>query len=208
MLASADQPAEAFLFRRFFRNEDGNFAIIFGLLLIPLLGLVGAGVDYAGMNNAKAKIQAAADIALLSAAKDADNSTQFYRLAENYLGANLDNLQVTSYAKADAKKVSLSINSRYETAFLGIVGMPHLDINVEAEVAVNKFGSGSAQNQSPSRTAVDNEIDTLEKQLMRQVANFPPRQQERIRQRIKEQMALLRKHVSDKAPASQIRLSK
>ncbi len=97
------------MFKRFFSNTDGNFGIIFGLMLAPMIGLAGAAIDYSMLHNRQSKIQSAADTAFLAAAKDAPTSTEFYRLAENYLAANLDGIEVETIAKANPKNVSLSI---------------------------------------------------------------------------------------------------
>ncbi|MGB7287515.1 MAG: pilus assembly protein TadG-related protein, partial [Salaquimonas sp.] len=107
------------MFKRFIENENGNFAIIMGLMLVPLMGLLGAGFDYSQMTNEKVKIQKAADTALLAAARDARDSTQFYRLAENYFNANYHGGEVEYYAKADPDNVSLTIKSDYQTSMMG-----------------------------------------------------------------------------------------
>jgi Flp pilus assembly protein TadG len=53
--------------RSFRRSTSGNVAMIFGLALIPVLGMVGAGVDYSRAANLRARLQAAADAAAVGA---------------------------------------------------------------------------------------------------------------------------------------------
>jgi hypothetical protein len=200
--------AEAFLLKRFIKNRDGNFGIIFGLVLVPILGIIGAAVDYSSMISREAKIQNAADMSLLAAAKDASSSTEFYRLAENYLTTNLDGMEVETITKANPKNVTLTIRSDYETLFLGIIGQPRIKIEIYSEVSVDKFGRGSARNQAFETTALTKELDRLEAQLLKQLFKLPPREQEKARKRIGEQIAYLKKRASSKASSDEIYLSK
>src|SRR4051794_16086186 len=52
---------------RFGRNDAGNVALTFGLALIPVVGLVGAGVDYSRGSRIRAELLAAADAASVGA---------------------------------------------------------------------------------------------------------------------------------------------
>ncbi len=53
---------------RLARNERGNFAMIMGLVAIPLLGIVGLGIDLSRAYIAEARLQGAVDSAALAAA--------------------------------------------------------------------------------------------------------------------------------------------
>ena len=196
------------MFKRFFSNTDGNFGIIFGLMLAPMLGLAGAAIDYSMLHNRQSRIQSAADTALLAAAKDAQTSTEFYRLAENYLAANLDGIEVETVAKANPKNVSLSISSDYETSFLALIGHGKIPIVVYSEVAVDKFGRGTAQIPEYSRQALTNELDKIEEQLLKQIHKLRPRDQEKARMRIQQQMAHLRRQASTAAGSDEIYLAR
>jgi Flp pilus assembly protein TadG len=52
---------------KFRRNASGNVAIIFALSLIPVISMVGAGVDYSRASNVRSRLQAAADAAAVGA---------------------------------------------------------------------------------------------------------------------------------------------
>ena len=52
----------------FFVSRSGNVAVTFTLALIPVVGLVGAAVDYSRANSVKSRLQAATDSAALFAA--------------------------------------------------------------------------------------------------------------------------------------------
>jgi len=77
----------ASLGRRFAQSRDGNIAITFGLVLIPVMAAVGAGVDYSRANSFKALLQASLDSALLARAKDGTSS--WSQTALNVFQSNL-----------------------------------------------------------------------------------------------------------------------
>ena len=58
----------------FQRDSEGSVASIFALSLVPLVGLVGAAVDYSAANRARTSLQAGLDAALLAGAKDGSTS--------------------------------------------------------------------------------------------------------------------------------------
>src|SRR6478736_4476324 len=57
--------------RHFSRDSRGNIAPIFAIALLPILGFVGAAVDYTRANAARSSMQAAMDSAVLMVSKDA-----------------------------------------------------------------------------------------------------------------------------------------
>ena len=63
----------------FRRADSGNVAVMFGIAIVPMLGLVGAAVDYARANNARSSMQAALDTAALMLSKDAAGLTSDQR---------------------------------------------------------------------------------------------------------------------------------
>ena len=58
----------AILIRRLARNDKGAVAIIFGLMIIPLVLAIGVGIDYSRAVQFKAQLQAATDDAALAGA--------------------------------------------------------------------------------------------------------------------------------------------
>lgn len=62
-------------FARFARAEQGNIAVIFAIALVPVLGFVGAAVDYSRAVQARTSLQVALDSAALMVSKDLSNGT-------------------------------------------------------------------------------------------------------------------------------------
>src|ERR1700694_2324921 len=55
---------------RFIHADKGNVAVIFAIASLPILGLVGAAVDYTRVSNARASMQSALDSTALMLSKD------------------------------------------------------------------------------------------------------------------------------------------
>src|SRR5687768_11577165 len=62
--------------RRFGTAEHGNVMLTFALATIPMIGLVGAAVDYSRGNSAKAAMQSAIDSTALMLSRQATGLTQ------------------------------------------------------------------------------------------------------------------------------------
>ena len=61
---------------RFGAAERGNVMITFALAMVPIIGLVGAAVDYSRGNSDKAAMQSAVDSTALMLSREAANLTQ------------------------------------------------------------------------------------------------------------------------------------
>ena len=63
----ADRSGPLARIRTFARADRANVSIIFAFSLIPMIGLVGLGIDYGVALSAKAKFDNAADAAAIAA---------------------------------------------------------------------------------------------------------------------------------------------
>lgn len=63
------------MFGRFRRDQRGNVMMMFGLALVPLMGVVGVAIDYSRASNARQALNSAIDSAALMAARDAQKLT-------------------------------------------------------------------------------------------------------------------------------------
>jgi Flp pilus assembly protein TadG/uncharacterized protein YegL len=75
--------------RRFTSDRGGNILPMFALALLPMLGLIGAAVDYSRANSVKAALQASLDSTALAMASVAPNlsSTELATQAQAYFDA-------------------------------------------------------------------------------------------------------------------------
>src|SRR5260370_19114134 len=61
--------------REFREAKEGNIVITFALAIIPVIGFVGAAIDYSRANSDRSAMQAAIDATALMLSKDAANIT-------------------------------------------------------------------------------------------------------------------------------------
>src|SRR3984893_14493682 len=121
-------------------NADGNLAIIFGLAFIPIVGLVGAAVDYSRANLVRAEMQNALDSTTLMLAKDPSLSsytgTQLQQKASNYFNALIghtlaSNVQInTPVVDAATSTVTATANSTVQTVFMKMLPFNVANINM------------------------------------------------------------------------------
>jgi Flp pilus assembly protein TadG len=98
--------------RRFVGANDGNIAVIFTLAAIPVIGFVGAAIDYSRTNSARSSVQSALDSTALMLSKDLSSGTitagQVSATAQAYFNA--------LYTNADGKQVIQSPATQAVTA--------------------------------------------------------------------------------------------
>ena len=83
---------------KFNKAEGGNVLMIFTLAIIPIMGLIGAAVDYSRANSDKAAMQAAVDATALALSKTVTTltSSQVSQWATNYFNSVFNRTDVAS----------------------------------------------------------------------------------------------------------------
>ncbi len=124
------------LLRRFKRDRRGNVAITFALATLPIIGFVGAAVDYSSANQAKADLQAALDSTALMLAKYAPTHTdaEIQVKASDYFKAifdapNATNISLSATYTASPTKVVVDGSAQVPTAFMSALGYDYITIN-------------------------------------------------------------------------------
>jgi Flp pilus assembly protein TadG len=130
---------------RFIVADDGNIAVIFAIALVPLLGFVGAAVDYTRANGARSSMQAALDSTALMVSKDLSQGnitqSQVDARAQAYFNALYTNADAKSSVtiRADySNSSSMGSNIKVEgtgavtTNFLKMAGFPTLNFNTSS----------------------------------------------------------------------------
>src|SRR5437016_6667748 len=87
-------------FADFRKCSSGNVLLTFTLALVPIMGALGAAVDYSRANSDKAAMQAAVDATALMLSKDASSmtSSQLTQNATSYFNALFTRTDVTNVA--------------------------------------------------------------------------------------------------------------
>jgi len=129
-------------FRRLFgaiqRDQRGNVVVTFALALIPVVGFVGAAVDYSRATSAQAAFQAALDSTALMLSKASPNTMSQSALAaqaQSYFTALFNrpeakNIAIAaSYTSTGGSQVTVSGSASLATDFMSIMGYKTLSIS-------------------------------------------------------------------------------
>lgn len=175
--------------RRFARDERGNVAMIFAVALVPLLGFVGAAIDYSRTTAARSSMKVALDSAALMVSKDlgtnptmsaaevsAKATTYFNALyTSNLSGPITVTAKYTTNTK-DGSTVTVNGSGSVDTNFMRMVGFPQMGItggstttwgSTRMRIAMaldvtGSMGMGTGKLEAMQKAAKDL-IDTLSK---------------------------------------------
>ena len=128
--------------REFARAKGGNVVMTFTLATIPILGFVGASVDYSRGNSAKAAMQNAVDATALMLSKTVatDTQAQINQQATNYFNAIFNRPEVTNivitptYTTSNGAQLVLTATGTVATTFMKVMGKTSMAINVSSTV--------------------------------------------------------------------------
>lgn len=123
--------------RHFCRSRRGNVAITFAFATIPIVGFVGASVDYSRANSAKADLQTALDSTALMLSKEATtvSSSQLQTDAAKYFNAlynrpGTQNITISAtYTTTGGSQVAVNGSAKVPTAFMEVMGVNSITIN-------------------------------------------------------------------------------
>ncbi len=170
-------PAMRSLVRRFAGSERGNTAMIFGLMIVPLIFAVGAAVDYSRAAQRQVQFQAALDATALALGLMPQNASQSdleAKAAEvfnaNFAGTGTwgGNIVVSKTGSV----VDLSIVGNISTFFMGLANINTIDLNVASQVLIgggtievamvlDNSGSMSGSKLTALKDAAEGLVNTL-----------------------------------------------
>jgi len=145
-------------FRAFRRAKEGNVAIMFAIAIVPIIGLVGAAVDYSRANSARSALQAALDATALMISREAAGLSEeeirqraqaYFESLYNHSDASISPLDV-HYTPNSGNGASVSISTRgsIQTAFMKVAGFPTIG-----------FGSSTSTKWGAARLRVAMALD-------------------------------------------------
>jgi Flp pilus assembly protein TadG len=184
------------LFERFRRDEGGNVLMLFGLAMVPLIGIMGASVDYAIASQKQTRLQTALDQAGLAVAKEPQVSDEVTvsrikemmtgQLAANGIGA--DEWTLTTAQQAN-NRVSVAATTTFNTKLMNLLQIPTMTVAASTEVArtsklevalvldntgsMELYGNRMASLRTAAKTLVDKLYSTPNAAQMVRVALVP-----------------------------------
>jgi Flp pilus assembly protein TadG len=121
--------------------NGANVTVTFALATIPMVGFVGAAVDYSHANSVKTALQAADSTALM-ASKDAATitSSQLQTKADAYFKALFTRPEATgvtsttTYSNTGGAQVVVKATANVKTNFMGLLGFSQMQVAADAQV--------------------------------------------------------------------------
>jgi Flp pilus assembly protein TadG len=132
---------------RFVRADAGNIAVTFAIALVPILGFVGAAIDYTRANSARSSMQAALDSTALMLSKDLSEgiitTSQIATKAQSYFTALYTNNDAKSVSVSATYTANSSLGSTIQvngsgavtTDFLRVAGFPNINFSTSSTAA-------------------------------------------------------------------------
>jgi Flp pilus assembly protein TadG len=126
--------------RRFSRAQDGAIAVVFAVLLVPMIIGVGISVDYMRAYNAHAEMQAELDVALVAAIKSVDKANK--KKLENIIQKWFETqTRITQYKVDNVvvdtanSTITATAFAKVPTTFLLVGGIEKVDVAVTSQIA-------------------------------------------------------------------------
>ncbi len=145
--------------REFRTARGGNVAIVFALATVPIMGAVGAAVDYSRANSTRSAMQSALDATTLLLAKKAQSlsSAQMASQASTYFTANFTSVELTDLvatATPATVPAGLTVNGsatgKINTQIMRILGFETITITVRSVALAYANGTGCVLSLNPS----------------------------------------------------------
>jgi Flp pilus assembly protein TadG len=131
-------------------DRRGNITATFAIALVPLIGFVGAAVDYSRASLARTQMQVALDSAVLMVSKDMNSGvisqSAISATAQTYFNSLYTNLSAPSVAvttvytvatSTTPATVKLSGAGAIDTVFMGLLGFPQMPLNATSVASWN-----------------------------------------------------------------------
>jgi Flp pilus assembly protein TadG len=165
---------------RFAKSSDGNIAVIFAIAILPVLGFVGAAIDYSRASKVRISMQAALDSTALMLSKDLTQGlitpSEINPKAQAYFAglftskvAKSVSISATYTPGTSSADATIQINGSgsITTDFMRMVGFPNMSFNGTSTTAwgTSKLGLNGGDNRHGDSSGQSSQIDTRMKKL-------------------------------------------
>jgi Flp pilus assembly protein TadG len=136
---------------QFLEDRKGGVAPLLGILAIPLLGMVGAAVDYSRANSARTAMQAAADSTALLIVKDmtrqsggdpSEGAPSYFHANFSRPDVQISQVSATGTSGGGNNAVLVSVRGSVNAMMLGVLGISTINLNVASSTSSSFDGNG------------------------------------------------------------------
>lgn len=175
------QPARRSFWQRFRHDASGNIVVMFGLVMLPMLWLIGAAIDYSRAMSVKSEAQATLDAAVLAGGKrvnidsnaDVEQTVRSF-VEENAKDFNLDGSVTVDEVVIDSTegRIHAAATASAPASFMKLLGFEQISFDLAADAVVgnrsfevalvlDNSGSMAGQRIADLRTAAGSLTDIL-----------------------------------------------
>jgi Flp pilus assembly protein TadG len=125
--------------RKFWTDERGNFAMIFGLSVVPVVALAGTATDYSVVSGRHTQLQTVLDAATLSGARNPDlKGDALKAYVRNFIAGHLGSEESSHWSLTSVTETAGVVTARatanVATNFVRLVGVNNVTIAMETDV--------------------------------------------------------------------------
>ncbi|MEZ5872741.1 MAG: pilus assembly protein TadG-related protein [Nitratireductor sp.] len=183
--------------RSFVADRRGNFAIIFGLSLVPVIGLAGAAVDYSRILRAESKLQSASDAAALAAASSGSDINDMRRIAASFLESNAPEMNPVAETTISANKLTVVARASINLPVLSAIGWPEANLEITSEIeSAFPLGGGRVNanvDGGVSAQVAETQIALARRQFARIIRKMPQHMREEMQRQFEAEIARARR---------------
>ncbi len=179
---------------RFWHNERGNFAIIFGVAALPMVALAGAAMDYSRVSSAQSRLQSAADAGALAAASGIMPLDKRQHLAIAMIEANADGLSPQIDTTFNTHDIIIEAKAQISTPFLSMAGVPEMTATATVQVKTTQTLTGG--KVAPGTGLTRTQLDQKRREFLRATARLPRNLRDRLNRQMEAEYVRLSKTVS------------
>ena len=110
---------------RFSRSNDGGVTMLFGLMIVPLIAIIGLGLEYGSVVSARSKVQNFADSAALAAGREfqiSGNAAAAEQKAADYFNAAVAEM-ITNDSRFTIPNPSITVDPNSGTMTINVSGV-------------------------------------------------------------------------------------
>lgn len=158
------------MFRRFWKSEDGNYAVITGIMIVPLMAAVAGAIDYTSTLNKAGQLQNSLDASALAIATAYDlgmSDDELTQLGQNYYNSDMvgvssssseafeydDELSSDLVALASAEGDEIFITARSAITHEGMLGALDWPVTRRSVVKIKRGPSACVLALDPSASS-------------------------------------------------------
>lgn len=166
------------LVSRFARSRSGNFAMMMGVVAVPLMLAGGLAIDAATISSEQSRLQGAMDAASLAIAREGDqvSDERATQIASDYLKANYGGAYTDLAIKRVGTRVTVDAKAKAPLAFGGLFGYQNWPVgavasadiayaNYEVALVLDTTGSMKGGKLQSMKDAVEGLVDSMSSQV-------------------------------------------